>query len=244
MEIKDVIEVMETVRDQAELVDLSYTMEMDMPSWPTQPKFESRVCESYETGGESFHCGIGMSEHTGTHIDAPRHFIPGGCPVDRLAPGAVMGRGVVIHGEQAGPLGLLTLDQIREFEAENGEIRAGDIVMIRFGWEDRYSVGEAGAGYLKDWPGLDGEGARYLADKQVAAVGCDTLALDVFGAPKYICHEILLGSGIPIIENICNLSRLPAFSYVIGLPNKFRGGSGSPIRLVAFVQPNTSDRRE
>ncbi len=244
MEIKDFIEVMEGVRDQAELVDLTYTMEKDMPSWPTQPKYESRVCESYETGGESFHCGISLSEHTGTHIDAPRHFIPGGSSVDQLAPGAVMGRGVVIHAEQAGPLGLLTLEQILEFEARNGEIRAGDIVMIRFGWDERYAIGPGGAGYLKDWPGLSGEGAAYLADKKVAAVGCDTLALDVFGAPRYICHEILLGRGIPIMENICNLSRLPAFSYVIGLPNRFKGGSGSPIRLVAFVQPNTSDGRK
>ncbi len=243
MEIQDVIELMERIRDQMQMVDLSYTMETDMPSWPTQPKYESRVCESYESGGESFHCGISLSEHTGTHIDAPRHFIRGACPVDQLAPGAVMGRGVLIHGENAGPLGVLTLEQIREFEAMNGEIRAGDIVMIRFGWEERYAAGPGGAGYIKDWPGLSGEGAQYLADKQVAAVGCDTLALDVFGAPRYICHELLLGRGIPIMENICNLSRLPAFSYVIGLPVKFKGGSGAPIRLVAFVQPNTTDGR-
>lgn len=235
MENRDFIERMEALRDQSLIVELSYPMEKNMPSWPTQPQFESTVCESYETGGESFHCGISMSEHTGTHIDAPKHFIPKGCPVDELDPKAVMGRGVVIHGENAGPLGLLTLEQIKDFEAREGEIKAGDIVMIRFGWDERYAIKPEDKGYLRDWPGLSQEGAAYLADKKVAAVGCDTLALDVFGASEYICHQILLGRGIPIIENICNLSKLPAFSYVIGLPQKFKGGSGSPIRLIAML---------
>lgn len=53
---------------------------------------------------------------------------------------------------------------------------------------------------------------------------------------RFISHEILLGQGIPIMENLCNLGKLPPFCAVLGLQNKFKGGSGSPIRLVAFVQ--------
>lgn len=236
MENKNLIEMIEAIRDQARVIDLSYTMELNMPFWPTQPKYESTVVESYESGGASFHCAVRISEHTGTHIDAPKHFIPGGCPVDELDPRTVMGRGVTIHAENVEPCGLLSLDQIREFEAENGQIRAGDIVMFRFGWEDKYAAGSGGKGFLEDWPGLSGEAAQYLAEKNVAAVGCDTLALDAFGVNQYVCHEILLGKGIPIMENLCNLSELPPFCGVIGLQNKFKGGSGSPIRLVAFVQ--------
>ena len=71
---------------------------------------------------------------------------------------------------------------------------------------------------------------------EAAAVGCDTLALDAFGVKRFISHEILLGQGIPIMENLCNLGKLPPFCAVLGLQNKFKGGSGSPIRLVAFVQ--------
>lgn len=236
MENINFIEMIETIRDHARMVDLSYTMEMNMPFWPTQPEYKASVVETYEEGGESFHQAIRISEHTGTHIDAPKHFIPGGRSVDQLDPRTVMGRGVTIHAENLEPCGLLSLEQIKEFEAENGEIKAGDIIMIRFGWEDKYAIAPEDKGFLKDWPGLSGEAAQYLAGKDVAVVGCDTLALDAFGVKKYICHEILLGKGIPIMENLSNLSVLPPFCAVIGLQNKFKGGSGSPIRLVAFVQ--------
>ena len=108
--------------------------------------------------------------------------------------------------------------------------------MIRFGWEDKYAILPEDKGFLRDWPGLSEEAARYLAEKGVAVVGCDTLALDAFGVKRYISHEILLGQGIPIMENLRNLGELPPFCAVVGLQNKFKGGSGSPIRLVAFVQ--------
>lgn len=230
------IDMIETIRKHARIVDLSYTMEANMPFWPTQPAYEAAVVETYEEGGESFHQAIRISEHTGTHIDAPKHFIRGGCPVDRLDPRTVMGRGVTIHAENVEPCGLLRLGQIKEFEAVNGEIKNQDIIMIRFGWENKYAIAPEEKGFLKDWPGMESQAAQYLADKNVAAVGCDTLSLDAFGVKKYVCHEILLGKGIPIMENLCNLSELPPFCAVIGLQNKFKGGSASPIRLVAFVQ--------
>lgn len=230
------IEMIEIIRNHSVIVDLSRTMEENMPAWPTQPQYKATVVESYEIGGESYHQEICISEHTGTHIDAPKHFIPGGCPVDQLDSRTIMGRGVTIHAEHVEPCGLLSLEQIKEFEVVNGDIKAEDVIMIRFGWEDKYAIAPEDKGFLRNWPGLSGEAAQYLADKKVAAVGCDTLSLDAFDAKKYICHDILLGNGIPIIENLCSLSKLPVFSAVIGLQNKFKNGSGAPIRLVAFIQ--------
>ncbi len=232
----DFIEMMQVVRENVKIVDLSYTLEEGMPAWPTQARYSATVYESYDYGDVAVHSGICMSEHTGTHIDAPKHFIRGGTPIDELDPGTVMGRGVTIHAEDLKPREVLTLERIHAFEKENGEITRGDIVMIRFGWDEKYALQPGCADFLKDWPGLSGEAAEYLVEKAVAVVGCDTLSLDAFGVEVNICHNILLGNGIPIIENICNLRLLPPFSYIIGLPNKFKGGSGSPIRLVAFTQ--------
>lgn len=236
MENRDFIQMMEMVRDQARIVDLSYTLEERMPAWPTQARYGSTVYESYEFGDPAVHSAIYMSEHTGTHIDAPKHFIPGGCPVDELDPRTVMGRGVMIPAEHTGSRELLSLEKIHEFEQKNGAVRPGDIIMIHFGWDEKYALQPGCSEFLKDWPGLSEEAAHYFVEKQVSAVGCDTLALDAFGVEVNICHHILLGKGIPIIENLRNLPKLPAHSYVIGLPNKFKGGSGSPIRMVAFVQ--------
>lgn len=235
MENQEFVKAVENIRDHASVVDLSYTMEPNMPFWPTQPQYSASVVETYEEGGESFHQEIHISEHTGTHMDAPKHFIPGSCSVDRLNPTTVMGRGVTLHAENIPPRGLLDVEQIITFEREHGPILAGDIVMIRFGWDDRYAILPEDKGFLRDWPGLSDRAAQYLADKKVAAVGCDTLALDAFECSQFVSHQILLGAGIPIIENICNLQLLPPFCAVIGLWNKFKDGSGSPIRLLALL---------
>jgi len=230
------ITLMENIRDSCTIVDLSHVMEEHMPAWPTQARYGSTVYESYDFGDPAIHSAIYMSEHTGTHIDAPKHFIRNGCPVDKLDIKTVMGRGVTIPAENCKPCGLFTLDQVQQFEHTYGAIRRGDIIMFHFGWDKKWALQPDCADFLRDWPGLDGAAATYFADRRVAAVGCDTLSLDAFGADDNVCHKILLGSGIPIIENICNLPELPVFSYVVGLPNKFKGGSGSPIRMAAFIQ--------
>lgn len=215
------------------LIDLSYTYEVGMPSWPTHARYAAEVCESYDKG--SLHYTLTLGEHAGTHIDAPAHFIPGGKGIDETPLNTLMGRGVMIDASFLQPKQAFTLAQLQQFEAAHGAIEKGDIVLLRFGWEDRYGINEQGKAFLQDWPGLSGEAAAYLAEKGVNAVGCDALALDPFGSETYPCHGILLGQEIPILENVCNLKSLPTFSYVIGLWNKFKGGSASPLRLVALV---------
>lgn len=228
-----VISWMERIKNSASVVDLSYTLEEGMPAWPTHARYGTTVYESYESGADALHSMVTLSEHSGTHIDAPLHFIPGGCSVDQLPVTTVMGRGVAVQADFIEPCGLFTLSHLKAFEAENSEILSGDVVMFHFGWEEKYQVQPNSHDFLNDWPGLSGEAAEYLMHKQVAAVGCDTLALDAFGAPN-AAHQVLLGNGIPIIENICHLTEIPVFTYVIGLPMKLKNGSGSPIRLIAF----------
>jgi kynurenine formamidase len=215
--------------------DLTWTLEEGMPSWPTQARYGSTIYESYEYGDDALHSGVLMSEHTGTHIDAPAHFVKGALTIDKLPVTQIIGRGVNIDATETAPRGLFTLSSLKAFEAENDVIKQGDIVMFRFGWDDKYGLGGGAAEFLRDWPGLDKEAASYLRDKKVAVVGCDALSIDAFESAGDLCHHVLLGGGIPIIENICNLKILPTFSFVIGLPNKFKDGSGSPIRLVAFA---------
>jgi kynurenine formamidase len=230
------ISMFDKLKAGTEIVDLSYTLEEGMPAWPTQARYSSTIYESYDYGDEALHSGIALSEHTGTHIDAPKHFVPGGCPIDEMPPSAVMGRGVKIDAAGKLPKGLFTKREILDFEEKNGRIKAGDIVMLRFGWDEKYGLQPNSANYLRDWPGLDKDAAGYLAEKRAAAVGCDTLSLDAYGQAGNPCHHLLLGQNIPIIENLCNLSKIPIFTYVFGLPNKFKGGSGSPIRIVAFLE--------
>jgi len=229
------IEIFGELVGGSEIIDLTHTLEPLMPAWPTQARFGSVVYDSYDYGGAALHSMITMSEHTGTHIDAPRHFIKGGRAVDELSPKTVMGRGVHIDALGTAEKGLLETEALRAFEKQNGKIRKGDIVMFRFGWDKKYALQPDSGEYLKNWPGLSKEAAEFLAEREIAAVGCDALAIDAFGSQSNAAHYVLLGRGIPVIENIANLDKLPVFSFVIGLPNKFKDGSGSPIRLIAFI---------
>lgn len=229
------VDLIEQIVKESSVLDLSYTLEENMPAWPTQARYGTVIYESYDFGDAATHSQITMSEHTGTHIDAPLHFVKGAKAVDELELKQLMGRGIFIDASFLKENELLTIDKIKEFEKNNVEIKKGDIVMIRFGWDDKYKLQPNCMEYLNDWPGLSKEGAKYFLDKEVSAVGCDTLSLDAFNVKVNVCHKILLGNDIPIIENLCNLSRLPLVSYIIGLPNKFKNGSGSPIRVIALI---------
>ena len=215
-------------------VDMSHPMELGMPNWPTQPPYAYVDINRLDWGYESFHRGVSFSEHTGTHMDAGAHFVAGKPTIDQVPVTQIMGRGVNVDATQTPPRGDYPLSALKQWEAEHGEIEEGDVVFFRFGWDDKYGIQPEGKEFYSDWPGISTEVGEYLRDKKVKAVGTDTMALDADGT-DYPCHGILLGSNINILENVNKLKELPPFFAVIGLPLAFKGGSGSPVRLIAFL---------
>lgn len=221
-----------------EWVDLSHTLEEDIPAWPTHARFGRALYESYELGDAACHYGLMMSEHTGTHMDAPLHFIAAGdahygideVPLERLA-----GRAATIEATDLAPRETLTVDHIRDWEKKYGSIEQKDRVLVRFGWDERWATGPEGRRFLEDWPGLGQDAAEYLVEKEVSLVGCDTLAIDASGDEKFPAHYTLLGSEVYIIENLKNLDLLPPFCTFMAFPLKIRGGSGSPVRALALA---------
>lgn len=215
----------------AKFVDMTQDLENGIPYWPTQPKFEAETIEHQSKGDESYWRRITFCEHSGTHIDAFSHFFLGAQNVDEIPLTKIMGRAVNIDATGTAPCGLVTVADIKAFEEKYGPIQKDDIVFFRFGWDEKWNDTEA---FLKDWPGTSKEAAEYLLNKGVKAVGCDTLALDACGS-KNESHNVLLGNGVNIIENVNKLGELPPFFAVIGLPCKFKGGSGATMRLIALL---------
>jgi kynurenine formamidase len=219
-------------------VDLSHTIEEGIPAWPTHARFGRTIYEDYALGDVARHYGMTMSEHTGTHMDAPLHFIQSGPAhygTDEIPLDSLVGRAVTIKatGLEAGD--LLEVETLRAWEEENGSIEAGDRVLFRYGWDARWSTGPEGRSFLEDWPGLGREAAGYLVEKGVSLVGCNTIAVDASGSREKPAHHILLGNEVYIVENLKNLDRLPPFSLFVALPLKIRDGSGSPVRVVALL---------
>lgn len=236
-----------------EWVDLTHTLGEEAIFWPTAPDYRHEEVMHGETPGGWFYSSynLHLSEHGGTHLDAPIHFAEGRqtadeVPLDRLiGPAAVID---VSDAAQADRDYRFTVEDVRGWESEHGRLPEGAIVLFRTGysrfWPDRAAYmgtalrGEKGVAQLH-FPGLSEELARFLAERRdVAAVGLDTPSLDYGQSKDFIVHRILLGRNIPGFENVAHLDRLPPVgASVVALPAKIGQGSGAPLRIVAHLPP-------
>lgn len=234
----NVLDVSELLKNHYTMVDLSHTLEEGMPAWSTHARYGHTVYESYEFGDVACHYRLTMSEHTGTHMDAPLHFISSGSAhvaMDQVPLNQVFGRAAKIDASHLPKRGLLSKQDVTQWEQTNGELKQGDIVLIRFGWETLWGLRPNDQQFMRDWPGVGKDAAEYFVSKGVQVVGTDALAIDAFGNETNEAHYTLLGNQVLIVENLCNLDKLTPFSLFFALPLKVKEGSGSPVRAIAFV---------
>jgi kynurenine formamidase len=184
-----------------------------------------------------------LSEHTGTHIDAPLHFSPDGKSVAELAVEDLVAPLVVIDirakaAESADA--QVTPDDIKAWTDANGDLPDGAIVAMLSGWDanvttDKFrNVGDDGK--TMHFPGFHIEAAQKLLETSTKAIAVDTLSLDFGASPDFIVHNTWLPAGRYGIEGIANLENVPAkgATIVVGAP-KIRGGTGGPARIFAMV---------
>ena len=231
------------------LVDLSHTFDEKTIYWPTSPSaFELKQLSFGKSPGGWFYAAnsICTPEHGGTHLDAPIHFAEGKNTTDLVPLSRLIAPAVVIDISDAAasnPDALLEPTHIEAFEKEHGAIGAGTIVMVRSGWSSRWPDRKAYMGDDKPgdasnlhFPGISEAAARALLERRVAAVGIDTASIDHGPSKNFIAHQVLMGADIPAFENVDALDQLPARgAVVIALPMKIGGGSGGPLRVVAWV---------
>lgn len=231
------------------LVDLTHPFDAATIYWPTAPSgfVLERMFQGMTPGG-FFYAANKMSapEHGGTHMDAPVHFAERGAASERVGLERLVAPAVVIDMRAAAardPDALLEARWLERFEAEHGRIERGTIVLVRTGWADRWPdrkryMGDDTPGDASHlhFPGLSRGAAELLVARQVAAVGIDTASIDHGPSTDFIAHRVLMGADIPAFENVASLEGIPARgAVVIALPMKIRGGSGGPLRIVAWV---------
>jgi kynurenine formamidase len=232
-------------------IDLSHDYSDQTVFWPTAESFKlDKVADGMTEQGYYYAANnFSTSEHGGTHIDAPVHFAKGHRSVDQIPLDQLIGAAVVVDVTAVcanQPDYRVTTEDFTAWERSNGEIPAGTIVLIRTGysrlWPDasRYlGTAERGAGAVAKlhFPGLHPDAARWLAEsRRVKAVGLDTASIDYGQSTMYESHRILYERDIPAFENLTNLDRVPATgAFVVALPMKIKGGTGAPLRAVAFT---------
>jgi kynurenine formamidase len=230
-------------------IDLTHAFDENSIYWPTDTRgFELEELAHGHTEGGWFYSSYRFStaEHGGTHLDAPIHFAEGSHTSDEIPLGKLIGPAAVIDvSERAHADYLISVDDLTAWEAEHGRLPAGAIVLVRTGWGDRYDDRTAYLGTDKTgpeavpelhFPGLGPEAAQWLVEERdIAAFGLDTPSVDYGQSKDFRSHVILYQDNIPGFENVANLERLPASGgFVVALPMKIAGGSGGPLRIVAF----------
>jgi kynurenine formamidase len=168
-----------------------------------------------------------LSTHTGTHIDAPSHFIPDSRTIDKIKVSRFVSRSILIKIPKKADQQITLNDII------NCKINANDTAVFATGWEKRFKNDN----YMINNPGLSLDAAEYLVSNRVNAVAIDGPSIDRGVDNNFNIHSALLSNDIPIIENLCNLEELSSvksFTLIVN-PLKLVGASGSPVRAIALV---------
>lgn len=163
-----------------------------------------------------------LSAHTGTHIDAPAHFIPRGLTIDQLDPDAFIGPARVLDLTRAGPL-----ISARDLE-EAGLIRGSERILLK----TRNSALWHKSTFQVDYVSLAADGAQSLVDMGVRLIGIDYLSIEAFGSTGFSAHHTLLKAGVVILEGV-NLEDVEPGTYqLVSFPLLIEGAEGAPARAV------------
>ncbi|MEI2384444.1 cyclase family protein [Breoghania sp. JC706] len=239
------------------VVDLTHTLAPDFPVMVLPPEFgqcqpfRMEEVSRYDARGPGWYWNtITMSEHAGTHFDAPAHWISGrnlpagtvdDLPLDRLvAPVVVLDYSAESAADEDF---LLTRAHLEAWEAENGEIEPGSWVLFRTDWSkhlgsDKYLNLRADGAHS---PGPAADAVEFLVkDRDIIGFGTETIGTDAGQGthlePPYPAHFILHGNGRYGLQCLAGLDQLPARGAILfAAPLKIRHGSGSPLRVLALV---------
>jgi kynurenine formamidase len=225
------------------VIDLSHVFGTAIPTYLPDEKPKREDFVTVERDGFYIQRWI-YTEHAGTHVDIPAHFIAGGQTVDEYPAQLLVGTAVVIDiSEKAAQNADATLDMadVEAWERANGKIPEGAIVFMYSGWEARWddpiAFRNADANDVQHYPGVDAEAATFLIEeRKINGVGVDTLSLDFGASTTFDAHYAILGRGKFGIENVANLKQIMGrqATVVVGLP-RWEKGSGGPARVLALV---------
>ncbi|MGI0129221.1 MAG: cyclase family protein, partial [Thermoplasmata archaeon] len=181
--------------------DLTALLQTYMPVWPSAPLPVFEPVGSVARDGYSIE-RVNCTTHTGTHMDAPYHFLENGTTVDRIPPEQLVGPAIVldVRNDLEG-----TIIPAKALEKHWPKRARPHFVLLRTDWSQKRARTKE---YLFDFPGLDPEGAQWLVRRSVQGVGIDTLGIDPFSNTEFEAHKVLLRKGIWLLEALDNLSAL------------------------------------
>lgn len=171
-----------------------------------------------------------LYSHSGTHLDAPLHFMPDGSTLDWMPLQKCVGTAVVLNLSHKSPRSLITIADMQPIADQIGH---GSRLLLRTDWDDHANLPD----YRTHFPRISLELAEWLATRKIWLIGLETPSVASLQDKKELTdvHQALLKEEIVIVESLSNLRQLPNEVFFIALPLKIKGGDGSPIRAIALV---------
>lgn len=211
------------------IYDITKMLFPGMAVYPNDPVFRMRQVYSIEQDGYTL-SEITLGSHTGTHLDAPCHCLPGKEGVDQIPLEYLIGPAKVIQ---------IQTEVIHEEDIIDKGINRGDRILFK----TQNSLLNDHEKFQEKYVYLSEDAARYLAEKKIKLIGTDYYSIDAYTCHDYTCHKILLEAQIPILEGL-NLTDVPeGIYYLAALPLKILGCDGSPVRAVLLQdEPHYSER--
>ncbi len=209
--------------------DISLPISESLIVWPGDPGVKITQTSNLDKGDVMTVSRLDMSAHTGTHVDAPRHFFPGGSSVDTLDLNVLVGPALVVHAPAAD---ALSADVLERLAIPPGTER----VLFRTRNSNRWARGERE--FDENFVAITEDGAHWLVEHGVRLVGIDDLSVGPFDEPMST-HLILLRAGVIAVEGL-NLSGIaPGVYQLVCLPLKIAGSDGAPARAILIDQSDT-----
>lgn len=206
------------------ITDISLPVGPDMLVWPGDPAVAVEPIARLAAGDPANVSELRLGSHTGTHVDPPAHFLPGGATVDQLPLDALVGEAVVADlTAEPGPIGPAELDRLA---LDGGVVR----LLLKTANSALWHGG--GTAFPDRYVALSPEGARWVAGRGIRLVGTDFLSIEERGAPGHPTHVTLLSAGIVILEGLDLAAVEPGRYTLVCLPLRVAGGDGAPARAV------------
>ena len=212
------------------VIDLTLTISEQIPTFPGSPQPNFINWETLEKDGYNLEL-LFLSSHTGTHIDAPYHFLKKGQKIHQIMTRRLVTEAILIKIRKVANQSI-TKSDIEKFEKKYGMIDNGSTIIFHTGWQKNLKK----KSYFLKNPGLAVSAAKYLASKKINMVGIDSPSIDLGKDSKFSVHHVLAKSGILIVENLANLEKIHSeIFHLIVAPLKLKNATGSPVRAMALV---------
>ena len=211
-------------------IDLTLPVSEKIPTFPGSPQPIFIQWENIKDDGYNLEL-LFLSSHTGTHLDAPYHFLEKGKKIHEISLKRLIVNAILIKIRKRRDQAITKTD-IQKFEKKHGKIPNESTIIFWTGWQKMIKNDS----YFVNNPGLSVTAAKYLISKKTNLVGIDSPSIDLGKEKRFLIHHLFAKNDVLIVENLANLDKIKSWKFQLAvLPMKLENATGAPVRAVGII---------